>query len=103
MYDEFDAPWPVSNRDFVFVEKYYERDDGILICNKSIDGVFDEVRGIVRGDMVLRGFYSKKISDSVTEFMFVAVLDPKGSIPNFLKNMKTDNVATALATLRSLV
>ena len=103
IHEEIDAPWPVSNRDFVFVERYYERENGILICNKSIDGVLDEIDGNIRGEVILRGIYLKKISANVTEFTLVSIVNPGGSLPTFIINMKTENVINSIETLRNLI
>ena len=86
LYVELDLPWPIDNRDFVYAERFINRDDGILIHSKSIEGVLPEVHNIVRGDRFLYGMYLKRVSDNVTEITGIISVDPKGSLPNMMKS-----------------
>ena len=86
MYELYDCPWPVSNRDLVRAFKVIDREDGVIIASRSIDAGVPEKDGVVRAEVITYGFYLKRIGDNITELTFLACVDPKGMIPNFLIN-----------------
>ena len=100
MYEQASAPWPISNRDFCFAQRYTERFDGIIINNKSIDGVVPEADGFFRGEIVFSGAFIKKLTDDTTQFTSVGCVDPKGSIPSMVVNSSARKQLTKLIALR---
>ena len=81
VYEKFHAPWPASDRDFIYVVKEYERGGGALIVAKSIDTGLADVDGVVRGDLKCSCFFLKKINNKSTEVTLFYCVDPKGLIP----------------------
>jgi hypothetical protein len=95
-YDRFKAMWPVSDRDFVYVFKAIQREDGILLVGKSVDFGVPEREDVVRGELVASGSYLKRAGERVTEMTYLVCADPKGSIPqvvvDFIGQKQTSNV-----------
>jgi START domain len=87
IYESFYAPWPVSHRDFVYAIKVFKRDDGVLLIAKSINAGVPERRGVVRGEIIVSGFYLKSLGPSATNVTYLVSVDPKGSLPGFIVNM----------------
>ena len=85
-YELFHAPWPISNRDFVYVADAIKRDDGMLLIGKSIEGIVPTVRKVVRGEVYASGFYLKRLQENITELTYLVSVDPKGMLPKFIKN-----------------
>ena len=55
-------PWPMQNRDFVETKKRTEQSNEIRLIYYSVEGVKDEVEGVVRGESVFgvqRSFHEK--------------------------------------------
>ena len=100
IYEQTNAPWPVSNRDFVYAQRFIERDDGIIVINKSINGVLPDTNGVVRGEIIFSGYYLKSISNDVTQVTTAGSIDVKGSIPNALKNKSAKKQVGKLLALR---
>ena len=101
MYEQSNAPWPVSNRDMVYAQRYVERPDGIMILNKSIDIGVPENKGVVRAEVLFSSIYLKRIGDgSSTELTSVGSIDPKGSIPNAIVNKSAKKQITKIIALR---
>ena len=86
LYEQNKGSWPVSNRDFVYAQRYIQRPDGILIHSKSIEGILPETPDVIRGDMIFNGIYLKRVSDTVTEMIGTGSADLKGSLPSIAKN-----------------
>ena len=87
MYESFSAPWPVSNRDFVYACRTIERSDGLMLVGKSIDAGVPEKDGLVRGEVIASAFYLKRIGENLTEVTYIVSVDPKGMIPKFIVNL----------------
>ena len=103
LYELYDMPWPVSNRDFVRAFKVVDREDGILFVAKSIDGVVPEKDGIVRGDLIAYGFYLKRIRPNTTEMTFLVAADPKGLIPSFVTNAMAEKQCSIVNKVRAIL
>lgn len=104
MYEQSNAPWPVSNRDFVYAQRFIERPDGFMIMNKSIDAGVPEVKGVVRAEIHHTAIYLKRIGDgSSTELTIVGCVDPKGSIPTAVVNKSAKKQIGKLVALKKLL
>ncbi|OMJ66445.1 hypothetical protein SteCoe_36702 [Stentor coeruleus] len=104
MYEQGNAPWPVSNRDFVYAQRMHERDDGFLLCSKSIDAGVPPNKGVERGEILYSGMYLRRAGDAATNLTFAACVDPKGSIPKAVVNkMGKKQIDKFLAIKKALV
>ena len=103
VYEKTNAPWPVSNRDNVFVQKRIHTEHGFLVVGKSINGVVPEVDGNVRAEAICMFFRLHRVSDSVTEVCLGGCVNPKGSIPNLVINKMVKKQAEKLAELRKSI
>lgn len=105
VHETFNAPWPVSARDFVFVIKKIVKGDDILFVARSIDIGIPEQEGVVRGDCKTSGFYLKNVEDVATEMTYIVSVDPKGMIPtaivNFVARQQVGNVNKIMVAMNS--
>lgn len=88
-YNRVSAPWPVSDRDFVYKAKFITSADkkSAVITVKSIE--FDDIpkkSGAVRGEIV-EGTYNLKSLGNKTQFEVEILIDPKGLIPKWIANI----------------
>lgn len=89
-YNLFDAPWPASNRDFVFRVTAYpdERNGNILFIMKSEPNpLMPEQDGIVRGTLLESTFKLTKLEPGKTQIELLFQADPKGWIPLWIVNI----------------
>lgn len=90
MYQEFDAPWPVSNRDLVFRGKI-KRDEEtgmVSIRFKSVDDVPNAPKTTgVRGHLESGIYELTPIDKNKTRLNVELISDPKGFIPKFVVNI----------------
>jgi START domain len=100
MSEKFNLPWPVSDRDFVFAFKTYEKDDGFLIVAKSIDIGVPERSGVVRGEVVSSAFYIRRVTPKLASVTYLVCVDPKGSIPSMIVNRTSSKQAGNVAKIR---
>lgn len=77
---------PVSDRDFVTVERYFKEGNNFYITTKSCSYPHDEIKGVVRGDCVIGGYSAEKIDEKTLRIIYLSDGDIKGSIPGFVKN-----------------
>jgi hypothetical protein len=101
--EEANAPWPVSNRDFVVAQAWVQRDDGFLIFAKSIDGVVPDSDGVVRANVLLQGIYIQRETDTRSRITTLGSVDPRGSIPNMVvKKMSKKQIGKLVALRKAL-
>jgi len=90
-YNRTTAPWPISDRDFVYsvnvkVDKANKSVD-ILIENAVHTGA-PEVKSVVRGLLHSSRYFIKTNPDGKSTHIEVEILaDPKGSIPKWVVNL----------------
>lgn len=97
LYNRFSAPWPVYERDFVFVLKHQEIDGKVVYVGKSIEVPSIPPRdGAVRGEIYASGFIFEPITATSTKVIYFINVDPKGIIPhmvvNFMSSKQTQNI-----------
>jgi hypothetical protein len=97
----FKAPWPVSKRDFVFVAKKEVVGEDVLLVGKSVEIGVPEGRGIVRAEVIMSGFYLKKLNNGQTEVKYLVCIDPKGNIPMIMANFAAGQQLVCLDRIRS--
>ena len=100
---EVKFPWPMSNRDYVFVRHKSITDDGrhILISKGASHPELQEQSGVVRVDLLRNLMSIEKVSDNQLSFQMLYFDDLKGSIPTWVVNWAVSKAVPAF--LNSLV
>ena len=104
LYEQFSAPWPVSNRDFVFATYAQSAADLIVSAGFSVEHPsVPPVKGPVRAHMEIGGFVFRALGNGQTRVTYTLFMDPKGSIPQMVVNStqkkQTQNVSKIRAFL----
>ena len=89
-YSLFDAPWPASNRDFVFRVKALpsSRKNTLIYSMKSeASPLAPEQKGVVRATLHESTFKLTRLGSGRTEVEFLFQADPQGWIPNWIVNI----------------
>ncbi len=89
-YNLFDAPWPASNRDFVFrVKAIPSRHNKSLIFSIKSEPspLMPKQQGIVRGILHESTFRLTPLKSGKTEVELLFQADPRGWIPNWITNI----------------
>jgi hypothetical protein len=110
VYTAYSAPWPVTSRDFLWLQVLYERfptpspsppctliHGTFSVNSKKYPGNPDKVRGVSYSV-----WYLTPISDTKCKVTRVLELDPKGSIPAVVVQNKKLDAARQLVTLREM-
>lgn len=87
-YSHFAAPWPASDRDFVYRQQLLHKDDKkiVFILNVEKSDLMPEQDGIVRADMIESRYTLTSLSDSQTKAELIFHADPKGWLPDWIIN-----------------
>ncbi len=88
-YNLFNAPWPASNRDFVFrVKAIHSGNKNILIYRMTSEAtpLMPEQKGIVRGILHESTFKLTRLEANKTEVELLFQADPRGWIPTWIVN-----------------
>lgn len=82
----YKAPWPVTAREFVSVQNWFEKDGNYYLVQESVnypkkytEPTKEYVRGYKKSGLVL-----KSTGDKQMEAFRVVILDPRGSIPGWV-------------------
>jgi START domain len=105
VYQEFNLPWPISNRDFVFRGTARKEADGrVVIEIKSEDHPLAPKTTGVRGELIESRYTLTPMGDSQTKLEVEVLCDPKGMIPTWLVNLiqKSWPQKTLTALMRQL-
>lgn len=90
-YNRTSAPWPVSDRDFVYSTKVNvnKADRSVEILVESVEHKdAPPVEGVVRGQLHLSRYFLKSLDkDSRTHIEVEILADPKGSLPKWVVNL----------------
>jgi hypothetical protein len=90
-YNRTTAPWPVSDRDFVYTTKVNinKENRSVEILIKSTDHKdAPKVKGVVRGELHLSRYLLKSVNEGKDTYIEVEILaDPKGSLPKWVVNL----------------
>ena len=101
-YVESKAPWPVSNRDGIYYNRFewVDRENRLIVHIKCLSGYLEEVPGLVRIPYS-EGQWDVALDDLGTAYVtFTLHADPGGSIPAWLINSFSLN--TPFETLQNL-
>jgi len=107
--NEYSAPWPVSNRDFVSLGSEALRPDGTFVTGlHSVEREdLPEQSGFVRGVLHNSGFVLRPGIDEngnpLTDVYYIATVDPKGWIPTMVVNIFNQQQPLNIIRLRDLV
>lgn len=86
-YLQFKAVWPVSNRDFVMLNRKFVDGNKTYYVNRSVNYNVPEVNGVVRAEIMIGSFCVEKLSEDKCRITYISHSDPKGDIPEAIKNM----------------
>ena len=88
-YSLFSAPWPASNRDFVYsLERVLESADQLKYAMKSVSTVrMPEQEGLIRGEIYESIYTLTKLENNLTKVELIYHADPKGWLPNWIVNI----------------
>lgn len=91
-YSLFSAPWPASNRDFVYrVQRLQQRDGNRLQLSYRMQSVEHEAiplqPGLIRGEIFSSVYRLTPISAGQTSVELIYHADPKGWLPNWIVNI----------------
>lgn len=89
IYNRFDAPWPATDRDYVYRVHSRQGGDGVISYTMKSEAseLMPEQPGIVRAEL-LAGIYTlTPVSETQTKVEFAFRADPRGSLPRWLVNI----------------
>lgn len=87
-YTISDSPWPVTDRDIVVRNTITRRADGsVRIDMKAIPGMVPERDDLVRMSLFEGHYLLEPKPGGQVKVTYQALLDPAGSIPNWMVNM----------------
>jgi len=88
-YSLFSAPWPASNRDFVYsLELVKESSDQLVFKMHSVKtDVMPEYKKHIRGEIFESVYTLTKINENLTRVELSYHADPKGWLPSWVVNI----------------
>lgn len=88
-YSHFRAPWPASDRDFVYQVKLLDRSKTTIRYEMKsvVTAGVPEQEGIIRAELFESAYSLTAIEDSKTRVELIYHADPKGWLPNWLVNI----------------
>ena len=79
-------PGPVSDRQIIAVNTFQQEGDRVMVGDRSIDFKANLHKDAVLGHVYVGGFIIEKVDSNRTKVINITDIDPKGSIPGFVKN-----------------
>lgn len=105
IYNHFDAPWPATDRDYVYRVYLSRSGEGVITYTMKSEKteLMPEQPGIVRAQL-LEGIYTlTPLSETQTKVEFSFYADPKGHLPGWLEHIVQRNFPyNSLRRLRQL-
>lgn len=92
-YLQYKAVWPVSNRDFVMLTRKLVDGKKVYYLNQSVDAGVPVVKDVVRAEIKVGSYMIEELGDGKCRITYISHSDPKGSIPEAIKNMAAKNQA----------
>ena len=88
-YSHFHAPWPASDRDFVYRISLTHQDNSRLIyqMKSELYSVLPENKGIIRAELIESIYTLSKIDEQHTRVELIFHADPKGWLPAWIINI----------------
>lgn len=103
LYEQFSAPWPVTNRDFLYATYASLSPDLIVSVGFSVEANMQQVKGMVRGDMAIGGFVFRTLGNGLTRVTYLLLIDPKGSVPQMVVNSTQKKQAQNVGNIRAFL
>lgn len=88
-YSRFIAPWPASDRDFVYRIQMQKKSDKQLVfqMRSEVNQLMPEQTGIVRAELVESTYTMTALSPEQTQVELIFHADPKGWLPVWIINI----------------
>lgn len=104
VYELYSAPWPVTNRDFLYINYVQRLPDAIVSSVFSVEHPsVPPVKNAVRAHTEIGGFVIRDLGQGRTRVTYTLFMDPRGSIPQMVVNStqkkQTQNVSKIRAYL----
>ena len=96
-------PGPVSNRQMVVVNTFHQEGDKVIIGNRSCNYPVQLDKDAELAQAYVAGFIFEKVDAGKTKVTNISDMDPKGSIPGFVKNAIASKRAEMLAGLEQKI
>lgn len=89
VYNLFDAPWPASNRDFVYRVVVSSQTENTLsyVMQSEPNSLMPEQKGVVRASLLESVYSLTSVSDNQTRVELVFHADPRGHLPIWVVNI----------------
>lgn len=88
VYQSFNLPWPIANRDFVYKAKSQRTDDDTVVITLASTEYEEAPETIgVRAHLYHSKYVLKSLGPKQTKVMVEIHTDPKGSLPSWLVNL----------------
>lgn len=87
-YTLFEAPWPATDRDFVYRRKLIYKDENKIVMEMRAEEseLMPEQDGVVRAQMIESRYTLAAICNNKTKAELIFYADPKGWLPNWIIN-----------------
>lgn len=88
-YSFFVAPWPASDRDFVYYRRLLYKDNSKIIFTMTSrqSELMPKQDGVVRADLIESRYTLTALSRKQTKVELIFHADPKGWLPNWIVNI----------------
>jgi len=88
-YSLFSAPWPASNRDFVYsLELMQESSNQLVYKMRSVKtNIMPENKKLIRGEIFESIYTLTKVNENLTRVELSYHADPKGWLPSWIVNI----------------
>lgn len=88
-YSHFSAPWPASDRDFVYRIRLTHQDDKQLIYHMTSEtsSLLPENDDMIRGELIESTYILTSLDKTKTEVELIYHADPKGWLPVWIINI----------------
>ena len=96
-------PGPVSNRQMVVVNTFHQEGDKVIIGNRSCNYPVQLDKDAELAQAYVAGFIFEKVDAGKTKVTNISDMDPKGSIPGFVKNAIASKRAEILINLEQKI
>lgn len=105
IYQAIKSPALVSNRDFVYLSSSEAIEQGTAHAITSVSVEHAKMpaqSGFVRGELMLSGFYLKRITDTSCELQYFVHVNINGWVPAWLINYNNGSVIDRMAVMMEM-
>lgn len=104
-YCRFKGIGPVSDRDFVLVDRYELSEDGTVLidASSSIEHPHPLPNGVVRGWINIAGYIIEQTTETKCRVTYIADVDVRGMIPDFVKKITAKNQGEVASRVNACV